>query len=446
MTTSSLISSLFGTASPDQSRLDALRRAEASLISFAGRYDESGGNDQAVEVEVIDTKIPRVSVPLAATVDQCRCSVLPLDTMESDGDVNAFSDDLIIHGVKVTSEKDFARGSPPLVLLHGYANGALYFFRNMLGLTRHHYGTVYCLDLLGWGLSSRPPFNTDDETVASAEAFFVESLEAWRRANGLDKIILGGHSMGGFLSVAYCEKYPERVDNVLLFSPVGVPHESKDSSGRKDMPFTYQLAFGLARYFFEYGLTPSSFIRSLPESSGLVLVEGYVDRRLPFISCPEEKAALVQYLYNNAMLPGSGEDSLNRLLTPMARARRPAIDRIPHLGVAKVSFVYGESDWMDPYGGLEAQKLCAERRRAGIAAPDVDVFGVKNAGHLLLMENWEEFNSAVIMAGGGAAPADSPCPVQFVYHNNKAGNFFKRPSFDQQGQSRNGLKTSRLLE
>lgn len=46
--------------------------------------------------------------------------------------------------------------------------------------------------------SSRPPFPkmkrgaTDDEIVADAENFFIESLEDWRKANGIETMTLMG--------------------------------------------------------------------------------------------------------------------------------------------------------------------------------------------------------------------------------------------------------------
>jgi pimeloyl-ACP methyl ester carboxylesterase len=46
------------------------------------------------------------------------------------------------------------------------------------------------------GLSGRPAFNASDR--ASAEDFFLESLNAWRVKQGIkDKFILVGHSLGG---------------------------------------------------------------------------------------------------------------------------------------------------------------------------------------------------------------------------------------------------------
>ena len=50
-------------------------------------------------------------------------------------------------GLKESSE------SPPLVLFHGFGQGAASFWHNMPGLVRHH-SSVYSIDWLGSGLSS----------------------------------------------------------------------------------------------------------------------------------------------------------------------------------------------------------------------------------------------------------------------------------------------------
>jgi len=161
-----------------------------------------------------------------------------------------------MHGIQVTSKKEDtsleeeagAISSAPLVLLHGYMNGGAYFYRNLVGLS-NYFTSVYSLDLLGWGLSSRPKFEfkqsvanlsdphltppanareqqhrqeKDDRLIRSAEDFFVESLEAWRRVHDIPTMILAGHSMGGYIGVAYAERYPQHVERLILLSPAGV--------------------------------------------------------------------------------------------------------------------------------------------------------------------------------------------------------------------------------
>jgi len=396
-------------------RLDAMRNAEQQLMLFARRFIpmELQENEEVVDIQLMDTEIPKHRIfgddaIKKSTTTTCQISI--------NDDHNNKEDDsqLIIHGVKVTStsNNNSTTSTTPLILLHGYANAALYFYRNLSGLSRQHYGTVYALDMLGWGLSSRPPFVTEENTVRSAEKFFVESIEAWREANGLEKMILGGHSMGGYLSVAYAEKYPERVEKLILISPVGVPHvdEEKEKQKWTNLPLRYRLMFGTVRTIWKMGTTPGSFIRFLSESRARGLVEGYVDRRLPAIEDPEEKTALSEYLFTNSMLPGSGEYILNRVLKPGAYARDALVHRIPKLKVSSISFLYGRHDWMDLSGGLEVQKLCEAITRDGGEAPSVEVHEVDKAGHLLMLENWYEFNSAMVLSGGGKIHPNAPRP------------------------------------
>eukprot|EP00568_Trieres_chinensis_P004153 CAMPEP_0183294822 /NCGR_PEP_ID=MMETSP0160_2-20130417/2994_1 /TAXON_ID=2839 ORGANISM="Odontella Sinensis, Strain Grunow 1884" /NCGR_SAMPLE_ID=MMETSP0160_2 /ASSEMBLY_ACC=CAM_ASM_000250 /LENGTH=453 /DNA_ID=CAMNT_0025456191 /DNA_START=104 /DNA_END=1465 /DNA_ORIENTATION=+ len=434
----SLLNSVFG-VSRWSSRLEDMRTAESSLVRLAQRFgsgrSQDGGGGAGTILEVFDTAIPRSAVPsLREGSERCQVGITAASKRtRAEGKDDEEGTTLTVHGVRVVSESDRSSSSAaPLVLLHGYANGALYFYRNLLGLAEDHFGTVYALDMLGWGLSSRPTFRTSEDTVESAEDFFVESLEAWREANKLEKITLGGHSMGGYVSVAYTEKYPERVEELILLSPAGVPNSKPDPKLRQNLPMSYRFMFTLAEQLWERGITPGSFLRSLPESRGRAMVQRYVEGRLPAITCPEEQSVLAEYLYTNSILPGSGEFSLNRLLNPMAYAKSPTVYRIPDLKVGKISFVYGQNDWMDPSGGMEVMRLVEERRKSGDkTVPKVEVYGVRNAGHLLMLENWEGFNAAVMAAvrGGGKIGAGAA-----KMRNDKDGeNFFRRPKFGRRG-------------
>ncbi|XP_060257996.1 1-acylglycerol-3-phosphate O-acyltransferase ABHD5 isoform X1 [Ovis aries] len=79
----------------------------------------------------------------------------------------------------------------PLVLLHGFGGGLGLWALNFADLCTNR--PVYAFDLLGFGRSSRPRFDSDAEEV---ENQFVESIEEWRCALGLDKMILLGHNLG----------------------------------------------------------------------------------------------------------------------------------------------------------------------------------------------------------------------------------------------------------
>jgi len=402
------------TAATMAARMETMRNAETGLIALARQFgvgDNSNHKDATnYQMDVFDTDIPS--------------SVLPFDEVYDDDD-----DLLTMHAIRVTDESKSLSQSQescsqyPLVIVHGYMNGALYFYRNLIGLTSY-YRTVYSVDLLGWGLSSRPSWTKlKDKTIETTESFFVESLEAWRSKNKIEKMNLAGHSMGGYLGVAYCEKYPDRVHRLLLLSPVGVPDPTPEERAQQQLKFrstSYSrlILYKMFRTFYDNGYTPGSVMRLLPESRGRQLVDGYVNGRLPAITDPDEQTILSEYMYTGSILPPSGEFCLGQLLGPGVIAHKPCLHRIPKLQVKHVSFLYGINDWMDVQGGLDVQRMCRQQQQVQqhqgndndnnntdgvsvVIVPEVDVYQVKDAGHLLMLENSKGFNAAVIIAGGG---------------------------------------------
>lgn len=388
-----------------------MRAAEAKLLALAQSF---GGRDpSSYDIELFDTRISRSCVPFKK---------------------QKAGEELTIHGVRLSDKEDGDENKTetPLVIQHGYMNGALYFYRNLVGLTSH-FRTVYAIDMLGWGLSSRPSYKIKDDSVETTEEFFVESLEAWRAKNGIEKMILAGHSMGGYMSVAYCEKYPERVERLILLSPAGVPTESQQIEAfQKNASFSQRIFISLYTKMFESGTTPCSVIRKMPSKKAQASCSSYVKKRLPAITDPEEQATVSDYLYYNSVLPASGEHCLSRVLNPTSLAKKPLIHRIPLLKVPNVSFLYGETDWMDSNGGIQVQlecdKLC--RRRGKESVPKVDVYSVRDAGHLLMLDNWREFNAGIIASVFGKQTLQShvSVPVQLSPRLEEAQRKFERVS------------------
>ena len=406
---------LWTTAAQLALRMETMRKAEAGLISLARRFGEK---DSIYKMELFDTQIPASVLPFRKASSQSSSSSIRnffgIGSNDTDHGVEEEEEEaekLTMHAIRVTKEggvgqrQEHQHQQYPLVIVHGYMNGALYFYRNLASLA-NYFDSVVSVDLLGWGLSSRPSFDRlKDDSVETAEAFFVESLESWRESNKIEKMNLAGHSMGGYLSVAYCEKYPERVHQLLLLSPAGVPDDPPENIAERRGKFLTSAPRKLVYNFFtglwEAGYTPGSLMRTILESQGRYLVEGYVRNRLPAISDPEEQAVLAEYMYTGSILPGSGEYGLSRLLLPGAIAKQPGLHRIPKLKVKKVSFLYGVKDWMDVNGGLGVQEICREERLAGnTSAPDITVYQVPNAGHLLMLENSSAFNAALMVAAG----------------------------------------------
>lgn len=390
-------------------RKEALFAAETRLISLSHRLGSAG---DAFEVSIQDTKIPRSCVPLA-------CHKTDLAFPENDENTD---DTYTIHSIHITSNKNInsdenttSKSDTPLILLHGYMNGASYFYRNWGGLSGY-FSNIHSLDWLGWGLSSRPVWklqprlqeqitvtnvsgsSNDDKTgAAEAENVFVESLEAWRKANRIDKMILAGHSMGGYVSVAYTERYPERVERLILLSPVGVLEETEEirlqrQARRQTLALHWRLLWRFMEFAFQR-MTVGDFLRNfLTQKQSRAFAQRYVTARLPAIENPMEQTALSDYLYYSCMMPGSAEYAIHNFLKPSILAHRPLIHRIPHLQVPNIGFIYGKNDWMDLEGGLQAQQLCKTSQ--------VQVLQVPNSGHLLMLDNPEAFNDAFAIAAG----------------------------------------------
>jgi len=141
-----------------------------------------------------------------------------------------------IHEFYVENTLPPEEGKEPIeiVLIHGYGAALGFFYRNIEGLTSIPGTKLHAIDLLGFGLSSRPKFpNINGDTVEGvkeAEDFFTDSLEKWRIARGIEgKYVLMAHSLGGYLIGPYYLKYGKgRISKMVMISPVGV--ERSDAS------------------------------------------------------------------------------------------------------------------------------------------------------------------------------------------------------------------------
>jgi len=231
---------------------------------------------------------------------------------------------------------------------------------------------------------------------------------------------MAGHSLGGYLSFRYSVKYPERVNKLIMASPVGVPEDpysvkqplpdddqsnfasSQDSMSRSnpDLPGGLSVPAEVQRatsapgspgastatlpderdalasqpaspaprrplpkwlvYLWDANVSPFSLIRwSGP--LGPRLVSGWTTRRFQQLPSDQHQA-LHNYAYSLFRQRGSGEYALAYILAPGAFARRPLIWRVQDLA-SKVGpggipsvWMYGDSDWMDIAGGFAAEE------------------------------------------------------------------------------------------
>ncbi len=101
-------------------------------------------------------------------------------------------------------------GAGPLVLLsHGFGATSK-MWRPQLPVLAERYRAV-AWDLRGHGQTVSP-----EDPAAYSSAACVDDIAALLDTAGADRAVIGGHSLGGYLSLAFADRFPERVRALLL--------------------------------------------------------------------------------------------------------------------------------------------------------------------------------------------------------------------------------------
>ncbi|XP_076922782.1 putative 1-acylglycerol-3-phosphate O-acyltransferase [Bidens hawaiensis] len=293
---------------------------------------------------------------------------------------------------------DSKEGSPTLVMVHGYAAGQGFFFRNFDVLAQHF--RVIAIDQLGWGGSSRPDFTCT--STEETEAWFVDSFEEWRKAKNLDNFILLGHSFGGYVAAKYALKHPEHVQHLILVGPAGFSSETEHKSERL-AKFQETWKGAVLNYLWESNFTPMKVVRGLGRF-GPNLVRRYTTARFGERSIgqpltEDESRLLTDYVYHTLVAKASGELCLKHIFSFGAFARSPLLQRSSNWKVP-TTFIYGIKDWMDYLLAVEARKNMP-------VDVQCEIIRVPQAGHFVFLDNATGFHSAVLNSCRRFLPPDS---------------------------------------
>jgi len=98
---------------------------------------------------------------------------------------------------------------PPLLLTHGYSSTSAMWQGQIAALSKHHQLVLW--DMRGHGQSDYP-----DDPAAYSEALTVGDIAALLDTVGADTAIVGGLSLGGYMSLAFYRAHPERVRALLI--------------------------------------------------------------------------------------------------------------------------------------------------------------------------------------------------------------------------------------
>ncbi|KAL9245582.1 hypothetical protein vseg_019216 [Gypsophila vaccaria] len=286
----------------------------------------------------------------------------------------------------VTFDTQSQPHAPTLVLIHGYGASQGFFFRNFDALSSRF--RLIAIDQLGWGGSSRPDFTC--KSTEETEAWFIDSLEEWRKAKNLNNFILLGHSFGGYVASKYALKHPEHVQHLILVGSAGFSAETEMSERLTKFRETWKGA--VLNHLWESNFTPQKVVRGLGPW-GPNLVRKYTSARFGSYASgdaltEEESKLLTDYVYHTLAAKSSGELCLKYIFSFGAFARKPLLHSASEWKVP-TTFIYGYEDWMSYQGAQEARKH--------MKVP-CEIIRVPQGGHFVFIDNPNGFHSAVLYA------------------------------------------------
>jgi pimeloyl-ACP methyl ester carboxylesterase len=285
---------------------------------------------------------------------------------------------------------------------------------------------VVLVDWLGMGGSDRPQcgqrpirgfFGSASSswcdsrfTPSQAVDFFVDPFHEWMQASVKqkeditrssareDRIVLVGHSLGGYLASQYVLRYSQYhcISKLVLASPVGFPEIPKNALRGSHLPTSFRVVDAL----WSSNITPQQLVRMMGSTRGRRNTKRALKGRIPHLA-DTNSDLLADYLYHITVAAPSGEFAMNSLMEPAASpetmgvfAREPLSRRLVDLEhVDTVKVLFGDHDWMRPNEPSARETLASLQQRRRVEA-GVEI--VSHAGHHLYLDNPIEFTRHVL--------------------------------------------------
>ena len=135
-----------------------------------------------------------------------------------------------------------------VVLLHGN-NFAGFYFGGPIDVLRKAGFRVVVPDQIGYGRSSKPIIPYSFHDMARNTRAILQHLK-------IDRAMVVGHSMGGMLAARFATQYPDVVERLVIYNPIGLvdgrfnrPLDSVDEGYKRTLGATFQsVRNGLMRY------------------------------------------------------------------------------------------------------------------------------------------------------------------------------------------------------
>lgn len=226
-----------------------------------------------------------------------------------------------------------------VLLLHGFAEDHS-VWEHQTAYLRAHY-RVIVPDLPGTGRSGL----TSPLSMESIAAFAWKALQA----EGVESAVVIGHSMGGYVALAFAEAYPDAVEGLGLFSSTARPDtDEKRENRRKSIRIMQQ--YGVESFVTQ--LLPNMFAAEF-RGKQVARIDNYMQQaiKIPMASMIAYYEAMIARPDRTAVLSGISkpvfffvgkEDQAVPLENSMSQVVLPSVasihifDRVGHMGMLEV--------------------------------------------------------------------------------------------------------------
>jgi len=257
---------------------------------------------------------------------------------------------------------DEGAGSQTIILVHGLGSYLPAWKKNIPALSSHY--RVIALDLPGYGRSSKGPWEGSLEFFANTVIELADSL-------GIKKFVMGGHSMGGQISILAALIYPDRVEKLLLAAPAGF---ETFHDGQKE--------------WFRSIATPT-----LTRAAKAKTIQDNV--AINFYQMPADADFMVRDRI--AMRTAQDFDGYAYIISKSIKAMvdRPVFDYLDQVKQPTIIF-FGEADQLIPNRFLTGGKTEVIAEQGKNKMPNSLLYMVPKAGHFVQFEQADFFNEKVI--------------------------------------------------
>ncbi|WP_336789422.1 alpha/beta fold hydrolase [Paenibacillus sp. MMO-177] len=239
---------------------------------------------------------------------------------------------------------------PVVVLLHGYCGSSAYWERVVEPIARQ--ARIIALDLRGHGRSSG---ETGPEETNSME-LYADDLAAMLDQLKIDKACVLGHSLGGYITLAFAERYAEKLSAFGLVHSTPLP----DSDAAKE--------------------NRDNAVAAIKKDG----VDAFVEGLVPKLYSPDNKSAMPDQVERSIAI-GRGTSAAGAIGAAKGMKERPDRTEVLKQTLLPVLLLAGVQDQIIPV-----------ERTFVIEGPNVSREKLAAAGHMGMVERPEAFAEALL--------------------------------------------------